>query len=68
MELNDSAYADINANSIYRLACYYVMPNDIYQPNYVKGKRYLYRSKEWATIANDQALIDKIDRGLATFE
>ena len=68
MELNDSAYADINANSIYRLACYYVMPNDIYQPNYEKGKRYLYRSKEWATIANDQALIDKIDRGLATFE
>jgi len=68
MELNDSAYADINANSIYRLACYYVMPNDIYQPNYEKGKRYLYRSKEWAIKANDQSLIDKIDRGLATFE
>lgn len=68
MELNDSAYADINANSIYRLACYYVMPNDIYQPNYEKGKRYLYRSKEWAIKANDQTLIDRIDRGLATFE
>lgn len=68
MELNDSAYADINAKSIYRLACYYVMPNDIYQPNYEKGKRYLYRSKEWAIKANDQTLIDRIDRGLATFE
>lgn len=68
MELSDSTYADINANAIYRLACYYVMPNDIYQPNYEKGKRYLYRSKEWATLAKDQALIDKIDRGLATFE
>lgn len=68
MELNDSAYADINANAIYRLACYYVMPNDIYQPNYEKGKRYLLRSKEWATKANDQALLDRIDRGLATFE
>lgn len=68
MELNDSAYADINANSIYRLACYFVMPNDIYQPNYEKGKQYLYRSKEWAVLANDKELIGKIDRGLATFE
>lgn len=68
MELNDSTYADINANSIYRLACYYVMPNDIYQPNYEKGKQFLFRSKEWATLANDQTLIEKIDRGLATFE
>ena len=68
MELNDSTYADLNANATYRLACYYVMPNSIYQPNYEKGKRYLLRSKEWATIAGDQTLIEKIDRGLATFE
>ena len=68
MELSDSTYADINANAIYRLACYYVMPNDIYQPNYEKGKRYLYRSKEWATLAGDNDLIERINRGLATFE
>ncbi len=68
MELNDSTYADLNANATYRLACYYVMPNSIYQPNYEKGKRFLYRSREWAVIAGDQTLIEKIDRGLATFE
>ena len=68
MELNDSTYADLNANATYRLACYYVMPNSIYQPNYETGKRYLLRSKEWATLAGDQTLIEKIDRGLATFE
>ncbi len=68
MELNDSAYADLNANATYRLACYYVMPNSIYQPNYEKGKRFLLRSKEWAILAKDQTLIEKIDRGLATFE
>lgn len=68
MELNDSAYADINANAIYRLACYYVMENNIYQPNYEKGKRFLYRSREWAALAKDQTLIERIERGLATFE
>lgn len=68
MELNDSAYADLNANATYRLACYYVMPNNIYQPNYEKGKRFLYRAKEWATLAGDEALLERIDRGLATFE
>lgn len=68
MELNDSTYADINAQATYRLACYYVMPNNIYQPNYEKGKRFLYRSREWATLAEDKALLERIDRGLATFE
>ena len=68
MELNDSSYADINANATYRLACYYVMPNNIYKPNYEKGKRFLMRSKEWATKANNQELLGKIERGLATFE
>jgi hypothetical protein len=68
MELNDSAYADINANATYRLACYYVMPNNIYKPNYDKGKRFLLKSREWATLAGDQDLLEKIQRGLATFE
>ena len=68
MELNDSAYADINAKAIYRLACYYVMPNKIYKSNYDKGKRFLHRSKEWATMAKDTELMEIIDKGLATFE
>ena len=67
MELNDSAYADINANATYRLACYYVMPNNIYQPNYNKGKLFLMRSRDWALMAGDTALLRRIDNGLATF-
>ena len=68
MEIGDSTYADINANATYRLALYYVMPNDLIQPNYEKGKRFLQRSKEWATMAGNTDLLGKIERGLASFE
>ena len=67
MELNDSSYADINAKAIYRLACYYVMPNNNYKPNYDKGQRFLLRSKEWAILAGDKELLEKIEKGLASF-
>lgn len=68
VELNDSAYADINANAAYRLACYYIMPNNRYQSNYEKGKKILLRSKEWAVKAGNDDLLKKIDKGLASFE
>lgn len=68
MELNDSSYADINAKATYRLACYYVMPNNNYKPNYEKGKRFLQRSKEWALMAGDNILLEKIEKGLASFQ
>ena len=68
MELNDSSYADINANAIYRLACYYVMPNNNYKPNFDKGQRFLLRSKEWAILAGDNELLEKIEKGLASFQ
>ncbi|MCR5132122.1 MAG: serine/threonine protein kinase [Prevotella sp.] len=68
MELNDSAFANINANATYRLACYYVMPNSIYKPNYDKGKRILLKARDWATLAKDEDLLEKINRGLDTFE
>ena len=67
MELNDSTYADINANATYRLACYYVMPNNIYKPNYEKGKKFLLRSKEWAIMAGNTELLEKINKGLDSF-
>ena len=67
MDLNDSTYAEINANATYRLACYYVMPNKIYNPNYSKGKTILLRSKEWAVIAGDTMLLNRINNGLASF-
>lgn len=68
MDLNDSAYADINAMATYRLACYYVMPNSIYKPNYDKGKKYLIRSKEWAILAGNKELLEKIRKGLESFK
>ncbi len=68
MELNDSSYADINANATYRLACYFVMPNNIYKPNYEKGKKFLLRSKEWAIKAGDDVLLERIEKGLASFQ
>lgn len=68
MELNDSSYANINANATYRLACYYVMPNNNYKPNYDKGKKILLRARSWATLAKDEDLLMKINSGLDTFE
>ena len=44
------------------------MPNNNYKPNYEKGKRILLRARNWATLANDDELLEKINRGLDTFE
>lgn len=68
LELNDSTCAQINAQAAYRLACYYVMPNQIFKPNYDKGKRFLERSRVWAVKAKDADLLDRIDRSLDSFD
>ncbi len=44
------------------------MPNSIYQPNYDKGKRILLKARDWAMLAKDDDLLQKINRGLDTFE
>lgn len=68
LELNDSSFADINAQSAYRLACYYVNPNQIIKPNMAKGKKYLEQSKKWAELSNDTTLLFKIKQSLETFK
>ena len=68
LKLNDSTYADINANAAYRLACYYVMPNNIYKPDYERGKKYLLQARSWALLTGDMGLLERIDNGLATFQ
>lgn len=68
LEINDTAYADINAQAAYRLACYYVNPNPIIQPNMKKGKQYLIQSKKWAELSGDTSLIVKINKSLETFK
>ena len=68
LEQNDTIYAQLNAEAAYRLACYYVMPNDIFKQNTDKGKRFLISARDWATIAGDTTLLERINKGLATFE
>ena len=68
LEVNDSVYANINAQAAYRLACYYVNPNQIIRPNMTKGKMYLEQSKKWAEVSNDSSLLYKINQSLETFK
>ena len=68
LELNDSSFAEINAQAAYRLACYYVNPNQIIKPNMAKGKKYLEQSKEWAELSNDTTILFKIKQSLETFK
>lgn len=68
LELNDSNFAEINAQAAYRLACYYVNPNQIIKSNMTKGKMYLEQSKKWAELSNDSVLLSKIRQSLETFK
>ena len=62
-ELADSAYPEINANAMYRLACYYVNQNDVFQTDFARGRILLTQAKTWAEISDDTELLRKIDRG-----
>ena len=68
LDLNDSTYANLNAQAAYRLACYYVNPNQIFKSNTLKGKEFLKLSQKWATLNNDTALLKKIEQSLETFK
>lgn len=68
LEISDSAYAEINAQAAYRLACYYVNPNYLYKTDAEKGKKYLEQSREWAILAKDSDILDKINGSLKTFK
>lgn len=67
LALNDSSYADINAQAAYRLACYYGVTNRYYKQNDDQAKYYLGLSLEWAKFANDSVMVDKVNKGLAKF-
>lgn len=68
IEFNDSTYAEINANAAYRIACYYVTPNNVFKAKYKEGKNYLEISKAWATQVNDTILLPKIIQGLISID
>lgn len=62
-ELGDHNYPDINANALYRLACYYVNQNDVFQKDIERAKILLTQAKEWAEKGGNQDLLEKINRG-----
>lgn len=64
LNLNDSNYAKINAESAYRLAGYYANDNKVLKRDDEKSKRYMLQSQEWAILANDTDLLSKIKESL----
>ena len=64
LNLNDSNYAKINAESAYRLAGYYANDNKVLKRDDEKSKRYMLQSQEWAILANDTDLLSKINESL----
>lgn len=63
-ELNDSRYPDINANALYRLACYYVNPNKVFKKNESRAEILLTQARLWAEQSGDNKLLKRIDSGL----
>lgn len=64
LNLNDSNYAKINAESAYRLAGYYANDNKVLKRDDEKSKRYMLQSQEWAILANDTDLLSNINESL----
>ena len=64
LEQRDSAYAALNADAAYRLACYYEVPNSIFQRNPEKSKKFLLTGRDWAQLAGDEQLLQRINNGL----
>lgn len=64
LNLNDSNYAKINAESAYRLAGYYANDNKVLKRDDEKSKRYMLQSQEWAILANDTDFLSKINESL----
>lgn len=56
------------ATAAYHLASYFIIPNNIIQPNIEKGRQYLLQAKEWAEAAKDNDLLELIRQGLANIE
>lgn len=63
-EIGDSAYPEINANALYRLACYYVNENSVFQKDFDRAQTLLHQAEEWAEISNNRELLNKIRRNL----
>lgn len=65
-EIGDPNYPEINANALYRLACYYVNPNDVFKQDLVRAEILLKQALEWAEKGTDKTLTEKIRRNLTS--
>lgn len=65
-EIGDPKYPEINANALYRLACYYVNPNDVFQQDLDRAEILLKQALEWSEKGKDLGLTEKIRRNLAS--
>ena len=63
-EIGDPDYPEINANALYRLACYYVNENDVFQKDLDRAKILLRQAEKWAEKSDNPNLTDKIRRNL----
>lgn len=68
IELNDTAYPAINANAMYRLACYYVNTDKVYNLNYGRAKELLLQSEYFAALVNDTILLKRIRTAIKQLE
>lgn len=72
LDMNDSTYADINANAAFRLACYYgevdgsVDSNN--KVNYEEALRFIDIADHWANITQNPDLERKITNGRKVLE
>lgn len=63
-EIDNPDYPDINANAMYRLACYYVNENRVFKRDVGRAETLLKASRKWAEISRDSILLRRIDAGL----
>ncbi len=63
-EANDSSYTCINAEALYRLACYYFNTDKVVSQNTRRAEKLLKKAYAWAELCDDRVLMDKIANGL----
>lgn len=63
-ELNDSAYPDINARALYKLACYYFNTNKVFARDPDRAEQLSEQALKWARMCDNRELADKINRNL----
>ncbi len=63
-ELNNPDYPEINANALYRLACYYVNENEVFKKDVSRAEELLTNAGYWAKKCGDVKLQKRIDNGL----